>query len=323
MPLELEQWEAIDRMLGDEGVGARLEESVPGWRFGLDQAQTEWARLLLDDEWAGFEAALPDARRGASDWELLELNAVLPGACKIGLRLTDQRRVLLDVPLDDGAAAAARCRLGLADLIACWSWLARAGATGPMAGSRLPDSPAAGSPAGDSAAEGSRATDSPATPPGSSVAAAPATPPGEGVPVDWIRAAGWTCQARPDGRVVVQPKARRQAQPIWVARETSGVLRLWTPIGGRQQLADTSLLGLGRYLLRVTGQRRLVRAAADLRDTSSPEVRFEVRLPEPLDAGLVDHGLSSLALAVVTAGREARALADGELAGHYAGMWCS
>jgi len=281
MSLELEHWEAIDRMLGDAGNAAHLEESVPGWRFGLNQAQTEWARLLLDDEWAGFEAALPNACRGASDWELLELNAVLPGACKIGLRPSDQRRLLLDIPLDNGAAVPARCRMGMADLIACWTWLDRAVPAGPV---------------------GRR---------------------GEGVPIEWIRAAGWSCQERGDGRIVVQSEVRGLQQPIWVGREESGLLRLWASLGPRQELAEASQLPLGRYLLRVAGQRRLVRAAADLRDASAAEIRFEVRLPEPLDAGLVDHGLTSLAVAIVTAGREARALASGSLAGHYAGMWCS
>jgi hypothetical protein len=297
MALDLEQWEAIGRALCTAGVAAQLEESVPGWRFRLDPALSAWGRLLLDDGWAGFEAPLPSACRAASDWELLELNAVLPGACKIGLRPPDQRRLLLDIPLDNGAAAAERCRIGMVDLVGSWGWLSRAESVARAAA--------------DVAVTVS------ATAPATAVVAR-----SEAVLVDWIRASGWLCEERDGGRVAVQLEGRGHPQQIWVAREETGLLRLTVPIARRRELAEESLAALGRYLLRVTGQRRQVCAAADARAASSAEIRFEVRLAEPLDAGLMDDGLGALALVVHTAGREARAMAVGDLAGHYAGMWC-
>ncbi len=280
MALDLRQWNDIGRALWVDGVAAELEEQQPGWRFRLDRTPNAWGRLLLDDGWAGFEAPLPALCAHRSDLELLELNAVLPRACRIGLRAPDQPRLLLDVAIDDGDAAPSLCQAGMARVIADWSWLG-----------------------------------------GTPRTATPVEPLPTDTLLEWIRAGGWICEKRESGRIAIDLETHGHHQQIYAQRDGEGRIAFAVPIARRPELPEASLSALARYLLRVSGRRRLVGGSLGARDACAPEVRFEVRLDWPLDVGLVGHALAALALTVHTCGREARAIAGGPLGGHYTAMW--
>ena len=123
-----------------------------------------------------------------------------------------------------------------------------------------------------------------------------------------LRDAGWVASERDRGRVAVETHAPRFAQPILVDRGADGVVRFSTAIARRLHPAEVESTGVGRYLLRLGGRRRLVCAVAERLDPDSVGIRLEVRVREPPEADLVGHAVSVLAMTAPRARAEVTAL---------------
>jgi hypothetical protein len=269
--------EIILRVLEAAGIQAESGDRKFAWQFRLGPGSTEQGRLVLDDGWARIEADLPAAFRSRAEWELLEANAHLPGACRIGRTGDDGPGLLLDIPWDDEAALASGCRAGVTDFVEAWTCLHRGEAPAPPAIGRSGEAPAAAteaSPAGELSA--------------SRVAAL----------LSLVREAGYSGRERDHGHVVIDLGPRGFQRQVSVDCRADGMVRFRVSIATRLESEGATTSPLSDYLLRLSGRRRLVSPVADLRNRSSVELGLEARLREPLEAALIERALASLALTV-------------------------
>lgn len=290
MPQRSERDERLIRALQSSGARLEPDSSNEGWRFRLGSETDDWGRLTLDDGWAAFAAELPGCCRSQSFWDLLCLNAGLPGNCKIGVRGAESPRLLVDSPWDGSPAAAQRCATDFAAVLEAWSLLDRGEAPHSEFDTTAapgPDS-AAGRPEGRSAES-----------------------PVDTVLLEWVQEAGWNCRQRDAGLLVVDFESHGCLRQLQITGRHPGPLHLRTHLVRGWALNEAALPDLGSYLVRMSGWRRLVRVAVNSRDRSSVEIQVEARLTPPVDAALVGDGLDALISAVVTSGREVGWIAMG------------
>lgn len=296
---------------------ARRCEGSALWELVLHRHRDIRGSLVLEADWLRFVSPLPARLRSLAPAVLLLCHSRLPGTAKIGRPDDGENRLLLDVSLAERSEAVARCRAGMAWLLAAWEQLDRQAtpvdaAPGPLgADDGIPGVPPA-SERGDGAPDNRE----PAAATGQADAGAPLP--------DLLAELNWRFTSRDDGRLAVDLDAGGPSAQALIGppREGQRGMRLWMQLlriaDGRLQSRDV----LADYLLRASHRLRLVRPAVRRPGAQALQVGFETHLPAPVTAAPLDDALHALATAGGLCGRELRALTDERIAARCASIWC-